>query len=69
MSATKTGRGALFACGVSAILASSCFLGPLVLITLGFSGAWIGDAMTTIKALTKATEDAGYPSQVVEMRQ
>lgn len=37
------GRGALFAGGLSAILASSCCLGPLVLITLGFSGAWISD--------------------------
>lgn len=27
--------------GVAAILASTCCLGPLVLITLGFSGAWI----------------------------
>lgn len=27
------------------------------------------DDKTTVKALTKATEDAGYPSQVVEARQ
>lgn len=27
--------------GVAALLASTCCLGPLVLITLGFSGAWI----------------------------
>ena len=26
------------------------------------------DAQTTVKALTKATEDAGYPSQVVAVR-
>lgn len=32
----------MLAGGVAAILASSCCLGPLVLITLGFSGAWIG---------------------------
>ena len=38
-----TGRGALLAGGVAAILASTCCLGPLVLITLGFSGAWIGN--------------------------
>ena len=37
-----TGRSALLAGGVAAILASTCCLGPLVLITLGFSGAWIG---------------------------
>ncbi|MBI3523046.1 MAG: mercuric ion transporter MerT [Betaproteobacteria bacterium] len=36
-------RTALFAGGLAAILASSCCLGPLVLITLGFSGAWIGN--------------------------
>lgn len=28
---------------MAAILASTCCLGPLVLITLGFSGAWIGN--------------------------
>ena len=43
MSETKTGRGALFTGGVAAILASTCCLGPLVLITLGFSGAWISN--------------------------
>jgi mercuric ion transport protein len=29
--------------GLAAILASACCLGPLVLVTLGFSGAWIGN--------------------------
>jgi mercuric ion transport protein len=29
--------------GLAAILASTCCLGPLVLITLGVSGAWIGN--------------------------
>lgn len=37
------GRGALLTGGLAAILASTCCLGPLVLITLGFSGAWIGN--------------------------
>ena len=37
------GRKALAAGGVAAILASACCLGPLVLVTLGFSGAWIGN--------------------------
>ncbi len=37
------GRGALLAGGVAAILASTCCLGPLVLLTLGFSGAWIAN--------------------------
>lgn len=36
-------RGALAAGGLAAILASACCLGPLLLITLGFSGAWIGN--------------------------
>ncbi|MDZ4097693.1 MAG: mercuric ion transporter MerT [Methylophilaceae bacterium] len=39
----KTGRGALFIGGVAAILASTCCLGPLLLVALGFSGAWIGN--------------------------
>ena len=43
MSETQNGRGALFTGGVAAILASTCCLGPLVLISLGFSGAWIGN--------------------------
>ena len=37
------GRSALLAGGLAAILASTCCLGPLVLITLGFSGAWIAN--------------------------
>ncbi|MCW5625433.1 MAG: mercuric ion transporter MerT [Burkholderiales bacterium] len=37
------GRGTLAAGGLAAILASGCCLGPLVLVTLGFSGAWIGN--------------------------
>jgi len=43
MSKPQTGSGALFAGGLAALLASTCCLGPLVLITLGFSGAWIGN--------------------------
>ena len=43
MAQTPTGKGALAAGGLSAILASACCLGPLVLIALGFSGAWIGN--------------------------
>jgi mercuric ion transport protein len=38
-----TGRGALYVGGLAAILASTCCLGPLVLLLLGFSGAWIGN--------------------------
>lgn len=36
-----SGGFALLAGGVAAILASTCCLGPLVLITVGVSGAWI----------------------------
>ncbi|QKE40274.1 MAG: mercuric ion transporter MerT [Ferrovum myxofaciens] len=43
MSQPRNGRGALFAGGLAAILASTCCLGPLVLVTVGFSGAWIGN--------------------------
>ena len=43
MSEPKNGRGALATGGVAAILASTCCLGPLVLVALGFSGAWIGN--------------------------
>ena len=37
MSESQKGRGALLAGGLAAILASTCCLGPLVLIALGFS--------------------------------
>lgn len=43
MSESQNGRGALFAGGLAAVLASTCCLGPLVLVTLGVSGAWIGN--------------------------
>ena len=39
----RTGSGALFIGGLAAILASTCCLGPLVLVVLGLSGAWIGN--------------------------
>ena len=38
----KGSSGVLAMGGVAALLASSCCLGPLVLVMLGFSGAWIG---------------------------
>lgn len=43
MPKSTNGRGALATGGLAAILASTCCLGPLVLVTLGFSGAWIGN--------------------------
>jgi mercuric ion transport protein len=39
----RTGSGALVVGGLAAILASTCCLGPLVLVMLGLSGAWIGN--------------------------
>lgn len=38
-----SGGGALLAGGIAAILASTCCVGPLVLITVGVSGAWISN--------------------------
>lgn len=43
MTKPGNGRGALAMGGVAAILASTCCLGPLVLVTLGISGAWIAN--------------------------
>lgn len=43
MSESTVGKGTLAAGGLAAILASSCCLGPLILVSLGFSGAWIGN--------------------------
>ena len=42
-SASHDGRGSLVAGGLAAILASACCLGPLLLVSLGISGAWIGN--------------------------
>lgn len=38
-----SGSKALAAGGVAAVLASACCLGPLLLVSLGFSGAWLGN--------------------------
>ena len=35
--------GALAVGGIAALLASTCCLGPLILLSLGISGAWIGN--------------------------
>jgi len=43
MSQSKSGCGSLVVGGIAAVLASACCLGPLVLIALGVSGAWIGN--------------------------
>jgi mercuric ion transport protein len=42
---TGSRRTALFAGGIAAVLASACCLGPLLLVTVGVSGAWIGNLM------------------------
>ena len=42
-SSERTGSGPLLVGGLAAILASTCCLGPLVLVALGLSGAWIGN--------------------------
>src|SRR5260370_15179722 len=39
----QNGSGAVMVGGLAAILASTCCLGPLVLVALGLSGAWIGN--------------------------
>lgn len=36
-------RGSLWAGGLAAMLASTCCIGPLLLLSLGFSGAWISN--------------------------
>lgn len=43
MSESTKGRGALFVGGLAAMVASTCCLGPLVLLMLGISGAWIAN--------------------------
>ena len=40
---TGSRRTALFTGGIAAVLASACCLGPLLLVTVGVSGAWIGN--------------------------
>jgi mercuric ion transport protein len=43
MDKENNGAGVLAASGIAAILASACCLGPLVLVSLGLGGAWIGN--------------------------
>jgi mercuric ion transport protein len=43
MAREKNATGVLAAGGIAAILASACCLGPLVLVSLGVSGAWISN--------------------------
>ncbi|GCA58183.1 merT mercuric transport protein [Pseudomonas sp. SCT] len=43
MTGPPSGRAALITGGLAAMLASVCCLGPLILISLGISGAWISN--------------------------
>jgi glutathione reductase (NADPH) len=43
MPSRTNGRGTLFVGGLAAVLASTCCLGPVVLLMLGISGAWIAN--------------------------
>ena len=43
MAKENNGAGVLAAGGIAAILASACCLGPLVLVSLGLGGAWLGN--------------------------
>jgi mercuric ion transport protein len=43
MAEPRTGTGALAAGGLSALLASACCVGPLVLVSLGLGGAWVSN--------------------------
>lgn len=42
-SSDHSSSGVLVLGGLAAILASACCLGPLILVVLGVSGAWIGN--------------------------
>lgn len=43
MQSTPSARTSLVAGALAALGATTCCLGPLVLVALGFSGAWIGN--------------------------
>lgn len=43
MKSSKSGAYTLIAGGVAALLASACCVGPLVLVLLGFGGAWVSN--------------------------
>lgn len=43
MKSPASGMSALLAGGVAAMLASTCCIGPLVLVLMGFGGAWVAN--------------------------
>lgn len=42
MSRSGSEKNPLVIGGLAAVLASACCLGPLILVSIGLSGAWIG---------------------------
>lgn len=58
MPAPGNGRGVLAAGGLAGILASTCCLGPLLLITLGVSGARIGNLTALGKVRSAVSESS-----------
>lgn len=43
MSDHKSGSNILATAGLAAVLASACCLGPLILVSIGMSGAWLAN--------------------------
>ena len=43
MNSKQSGAYSLIASGIAVILASACCMGPLVLVVLGFGGAWMSN--------------------------
>lgn len=68
MSGSPTGRSSLAIGGFAAVLASSCCLGPLVLVALGFTGAWIGQ-LTALEAYRPWFIAAALVAMAVAYRQ
>lgn len=68
MSERPKGRGALLAGGLAAILASTCCLGPLILLMLGISGAWIG-SLTALEPYRPAFMGSAAVALLVAYRQ
>ena len=53
----QTAAKQLWASALAAVMGSLCCVAPLVLLTLGISGAWLS-------RLTEATTKAGFPSKL-----
>lgn len=68
MSERLTGRGALLVGGLAAILASTCCLGPLILLMLGISGAWIAN-LTALEPYRPIFIGAAAVALVIAYRQ